>query len=246
MWCKDVRGNKPVSLNSKLLNLKIFFNYLQDSEISKTNPTKKVEYQKTDIIIHVPTDDQIKEILSYFRKMKGRDKTLYSMRDSTIVVTLISSGIRLSELVSLKWLNMDFEHGFMMIFGKARTLQGVPISQKLKYELLEYRIYCEKYFGSLPEYVFTNRKGERTTADAVQNIFKRLNKELGFKDISISCHKFRYYYASVLVKNGVDGFSLMGLLRHKNISTSQRYISLFNCDLSEKNERYNPINNLDI
>lgn len=76
-YCKNERNNKPVTLNSRLLTLKIFFNYLQNSEISKNNPSKKIEYLKTDVVIRIPTDDQIKEILSYFRRMKGRDKTLY-------------------------------------------------------------------------------------------------------------------------------------------------------------------------
>jgi site-specific recombinase XerD len=48
------------------------------------------------------------------------------------------------------------------------------------------------------------------------------------------------------VKNGIDGFTLMGLLRHSDISTSQRYVTLFNSDLSGKNEKFNPLNHLDI
>jgi integrase/recombinase XerD len=247
-YCKNERKNKPVTLNTRLLTLKISFNYLKSVDIisPKENAPKKIEHLKTDDIIAVPTDQQIKDILSYFRRMKGRDKTFYVMRDSLMVVTLISSGLRLSEMISLKWENMDYGNGYMMIFGKARTLQGVPMSIKLKHELLEYRVYCEKHFGTLPEFVFTNQKAEQATPDAVKNVFKRVNQAMGFKDISISAHKFRHYYASVLVKNGIDGFTLMGLLRHSDISTSQRYVTLFNSDLSEKNEKFNPLNHLDI
>lgn len=247
-YCKNERNNKPVTINTRLLTLRIFFNYLESADIitSKENAPNKLEYLKIDDKIVVPTDQQIKEILSYFRRMKGRDKTFWSMRDSMVTITLISTGLRLSEMLSLRWQDMDFENGYMLVFGKARVSQGVPISLKLKQELLEYRIYCEKFFGFLPEYVFTNRKGNQATPDAIKNIFKRVNKAMGFKDISISAHKFRHYYASVLVKNGVDGFTLMGLLRHSDISTSQRYVTLFNSDLSEKNEKYNPLNNIDI
>lgn len=245
-YCKDVRNNKPRTVNSYLLILKIFFNYLEDAELYKSNPTKKMEYLKTDVIVQVPTDDQIRDVLYYFRRMKGRDKSFYVMRNSLIVVTLISTGLRLSEMISIKWENTDFENGYLMIFGKARTLQGVPMSGKLKQELLEYRIYCEKFFGSLPKYVFVNRTGEQMTDDAVKNIFKRVNNAIGFKDISISAHKLRHYYASVLVKNGVDAFSLMGLLRHRNVSTSQKYVTLFSNDLSEKNEKFNPLNRFNI
>lgn len=244
-YCKDVRNNKPVTINSYLLILKIFFNQLEKMDIITPieNPLKKVEYLKTDVIVKVPTDQQIKEVLSYFRKMRGRDKTFYIMRDSMVVVILISTGLRLSEMLSLKWESVDFEHEYMMVFGKARASQGIPMSNKLKQELLEYRIYCEKYFGKIPEYMFTNMTGEQMTPDAVKNLFKRVSKAVG---ANISAHKFRHYYASVLVKNGVDAFSLMGLLRHKDISTSQKYVSLFSGDLSVKNEKYNPLNGLDI
>lgn len=247
-YCKVERNNKPVSLNSKLLILKVFFNYLEKEEIisSKENSASKIKYLKTDVNIAVPTDEQIRQMLKYFRRLKGREKTFYSMRDSMIIIILISTGLRLSEMLSIKWSEIDFEHGYLLIFGKSRVSQGVPISQRLKQELLEYRIYCDKHFKHLPEYVFTNHKGQPSTPDAVKNVFKRLNEVLQFKDISISAHKLMHYYASVLVKNGVDGFTLMGLLRHQNISTSQRYVKLFNGDLSIKNERFNPLNNLEI
>jgi len=204
-YCKEERKNKPVSLNSKLLILKVFFNYLQKEEIIslKENSASKINYLKSDVNIAVPTDEQIRQILRYYRRMNGRDKTIYSMRNSIIVVTLISTGLRLSEMLSIKWSDIDFEHYYMMVFGKSRISQGVPVSQKLRQELLEYKIYCEKHFKRLPEYVFTDHNGNQSTSDAIKNIFKRLNQALGFKDISISAHKFRHYYASVLVNTPV-------------------------------------------
>jgi integrase len=98
----------------------------------------------------------------------------------------------------------------MIIFGKLRVQQGIPIVPKLKTELLEWRIYCERIFGKLPEYVFSNRPGKRLSENAVACVFKRLRAIFNFKDVRCCCHDCRRYYASSLIRNGADAFTVQG------------------------------------
>lgn len=95
IYCQKERGNNPTTINSKLRSIKIFFNYLQEIEIfnEKNNPVHKVNYVRANVKIEVFSDEQIHEMLSYYRKLKTRDKSLYAYRDSTIIITLLGTGI---------------------------------------------------------------------------------------------------------------------------------------------------------
>jgi integrase/recombinase XerD len=71
-----------------------------------------------------------------------------------ICVTLLGLGIRLGEMINLKWADIDFKNGSCFIIGKKRELSSVPIMGKLLKELAEYRIYCEQHFKILGTNVF--------------------------------------------------------------------------------------------
>src|SRR5690606_18353214 len=112
LHCQNEKANNATTKNSKLRVLKSFFNYLVDSEYitEKQNPTKKVNYAKEDIIIPVFQDYHINQMLSYFRKMKGRTKSYYAVRDYTMIIFFISTGARCGEVSNLEWNNVDFEN----------------------------------------------------------------------------------------------------------------------------------------
>ncbi|MFD1676455.1 site-specific integrase [Alicyclobacillus fodiniaquatilis] len=87
IFCQKERSNNAVTLNHKLINLRAFFHYLQkDVELftENNNPIRKISKFKTDVRIEVFTDEHIKLMLGYFRRLKYRDKSFYSYRDSTV------------------------------------------------------------------------------------------------------------------------------------------------------------------
>lgn len=248
MYCKKSRGNKPTSLNHKLSNLKVFFNYLEEIEVMehKNNPARKISSVRTDVRIEVFTDNQIKQMLRYYSRLRYREKTLYSYRDYLIIVFLLGTGCRRGELVNLRWSDVDLQNLHITFFGKKRIQSSIPMTQKLRRELADYRVFCEQHFGKVPEYVFVDRKGEPMTENAVSNMFKRLAKIMNFKNVRVSCHTLRHTFAQKFLLNGGDLFTLQKLLRHSQISQTELYLSLWGTALSEQNQKYNPLNNLDI
>ncbi len=103
-----------------------------------------MKYIKEDVKIEVFTDHQIKQMLSYYRRLKRRDLGFYVFRNYTIIVTLLGTGIRLGELVNLEWKNVGLINRNMIIFGKNRITRNIPIAENLTKELAEYKIYCRK------------------------------------------------------------------------------------------------------
>ncbi|ADL07744.1 integrase family protein [Thermosediminibacter oceani DSM 16646] len=245
--CQNERSNNPVTLNHKIRNLKIFFNYLEEIEIydEKNNPAKPIPYLKEDVKIEVFTDYQIRQMLTYYRRLKTRDKAFWAYRDYTIIVTLLGTGIRLGELVNLQWRHIDFVNQVMTIFGKKRIQRSIPLTEKLVKELAEFKVFCERYFGKLNDYVFVNSKNEPMTADAVKCMFKRLKEIMNFRDVRLSAHTFRHTFAHRFLMNGGDVFSLQKILGHSKIEMTMRYVALWGTALKEQNEKYNPLSKLD-
>lgn len=249
LHCQKERNNNPTTRNSKLHTLKIFFNYLENEELitSKQNPIKKIGYVKEEIKIEVFSDEQIKQMLTYLRRIRERERSYNAYRDYTIIITMLGCGIRLGELCNLKWEDVQFKYNTITVIGKKREQSSIPITDKLVKELAEYRLYCEQEFEQLSDYVFVSkRSNDRLSEQAVKCMFKRLKKALNFKNVRLSAHTFRHSYCHRLLMAGCDTLTLQKLLRHTQLSMTQRYVALWGTALKEQNDKYNPLNNFDI
>jgi len=241
------KGNNPTSINSKLTRIRAFLNYMVECNVIKENPAKKVKKAKTDVKIDVFTDQQIKQMLSYYRRIKQREKSLFAYRDYTLIVTLLGTGLRLQEVVNLKWSDLDFENYMLTVFGKNRKREMIPITEKLVKELLAYQVFLKSYFKHKEvEYVFTNIKGEQMTKNAVQSIFKRLSKIMNFKNVRLSCHTFRHTFCQRCIQSGMSTFAVQKLMRHSSIAVTERYAAMWGNELKEQNDKFNPLNKLEI
>ncbi|SCW57329.1 Site-specific recombinase XerD [Paenibacillus tianmuensis] len=243
---QNENGNNATSSNNKLRVLKNFYNWLQENEIinEKQNVCKKVNYAKEDIVIKPFSDYHIEQMLGYLRRIKQRERTFYAIRDYSIIVFLLGTGVRLGELVNLKWSDMDLKNGSASILGKKRELSSVPLTEKLCKELAEFRVYCEKHFDNIGQYVFPTDRNTQLQAESIKTIFKRLKKIMNFKDVRLSCHTFRSTFAVRCIQNGMDAFTLQRLLRHNDISMTNRYVRMFGTALKTQNEKFNPLNDI--
>ncbi|MFB5191717.1 tyrosine-type recombinase/integrase [Alicyclobacillus fastidiosus] len=249
IFCQKERGNNPVTLNHKLINLRAFFHYLQkEVELftENNNPIRKISKFKTDVRIEVFTDEHIKLMLGYFRRLKYRDKSFYSYRDATIIVTLLGTGARLGELINIRWADVDFKNSTISLFGKKRMAIAIPTAAKLERELAEYKVYIQQRFSDLPEYVFVDSRGRKLTDNAIKNMFKRLKEVMNFRDVRLSSHTFRHTFAHRCLMNGMDVFTLQRLLRHSDMTMTQRYLALWGSALKEQNDKYNPLNSVNL
>ena len=248
IYCQKERGNNPTTINSKLRSIKIFFNYLQEIDLltDKNNPVRKVSYVRSHVKIEVFSDEQISQMLSYYRRLKTRDKSLFSYRDSTIIITLLGTGMRLGELCNLKWSDVDFENKHIILLGKLKNQTSIPMADKLHAEFLEYRLFCQSHYKKLPRFVFVDRKGGGLTPHAVKQIFRRLKLIMNFPNVRCSAYDFRHTFAHRFLMNGGDVFTLQKMLRHSSIAMTQRYLAIWGTALAERANKFNPLNNLDI
>lgn len=191
--CQD-KGDKASTINTKLLRIRAFLNYMVECEVIKSNPAKKVKRQKEDVKIDVFSDDQIRQMLNFYRRVKQREKSYVAYRDYMMIVTILGTGIRRGEIINLQWSDIDFVNKSISVFGKTRRKETIPITDKLSKELAGYQSFCKQYWGNISDYVFVKRDNKQLTENALMLVFQYLQKKMNFKDVSVSAHTFRHTF----------------------------------------------------
>ena len=121
------------------------------------------------------------------------------------------------------------------------------MTDKLKKEFAEYKVFCEQYFSNKElTYVFVDRDNKQLTPNSLKCVFKRLKEQMQFKDVRLSAHTFRHYFCCQMIKSGCDVLTLKNILGHESLTMVNRYYGLFGSALRSLNDKHYPLNNLDI
>lgn len=224
------------SLANYLSSLRAFYNYYLKVGKIKANPCDLVDMPK--LAKKLPTYltiDEVNELLN----IKVNDS--FGARNKAILELLYSSGLRISELVSLEINNIDFDDCIVRVFGKGSKERIVPMND---YAIIALKEYIDNYRPSmlkeeLNNYLFLNNHGKKMTR---QGVFKMIKKECLIKGIkkNISPHTLRHTFATHLLQNGADLRIIQELLGHSDISTTQIYTHITNEKLKQDYKEYHP------
>ena len=140
-------------------------------------------------------------------------KSTPTKKSELIIRLLYSTGIRVSELVSLKKQNIDFNTGRARVTGKGKKMRQILIPPKI---LAELKTFCE----NKEEFVFSDK--EQMSTRNVQKILSRIKKRVNLTK-KLTPHILRHSYATHLLEDGVDIRVIQSLLGHKNLATTQIY-----------------------
>ena len=143
-------------------------------------------------------------------------------RDSAMVELLYSSGLRVSELISLRLGDINFEAGFLRVTGKGGKERVVPVGKRA---LKKVKRYMEEIRPSIlkkkkSDYLFVSARGRPLTRQRFFQALKALGHALG---ISLSPHTLRHSFATHMLEGGADLRSLQKMLGHSDIATTQIY-----------------------
>ncbi|MGA4718985.1 tyrosine-type recombinase/integrase [Fictibacillus nanhaiensis] len=243
-FCLEENNNRPRTINSKLKSLRAFARWLHEEQITNEMFTKGVKTMKQDDSPKMVKDSDIQQALRHLRRIKRREDSFNARRNYTLLLHLIGTGMRLSEVERLNWDDIDFKDYLITINqSKSRKSQSVPLSETLATELLEWRLYLENHFGQVPIPVFVTRKNTRLTKNGIQLFFKRIKKTLGI-ETHFSAHTMRNVYIKSLLKNGANLREVQLLARHSKIEVTRQYIGYFAHELKETMDKANPLRGL--
>lgn len=165
-------------------------------------------------------------------------------RNKAIIETLYSCGLRVSELVNLKFSQLYFDEGFIKVIGKGNKERLVPVSPSVKKEIQIYNDSFRRHQKIQPgneSIVFLNRRGAQLTRVMIFTIIKRLAEQLGMKK-SISPHTFRHSFATHMLEGGANLRAIQEMLGHESITTTEIYTHLDQSFLREAIISFHPRN----
>ena len=222
-----------------LCGVRSCFKYLVISGILKDDPSERLE---------APTvGEHLPEVLSteeIDRMEAAIDLSKWEgQRNKAIIELLFSCGLRVSELVNLKFNDIFERDKFLRIIGKGDKERLVPISESALHEIKLW-LYDRNLMKIKPgeqDYVFLNRRGAHLTRTMILIMIKRTAEEAGITK-TVSPHTLRHSFATELLKGGADLRAIQEMLGHENIKTTQIYTHIDITTLREEILTHHPRN----
>jgi site-specific recombinase XerD len=232
------RTLSPESVASYARAIKTFFSFLEREELINNNPVRKVKLPKTPKKnMPVFSEKELQRLLAQPDK-----KSNEGYRDYVVMLTLLDTGIRVSELCNLKVSDVDLSNGYLRVMGKGAKERYVPIGAKLTKALLKYQLMhrpegCDNFF--------ITRDGHSLVKKRVQDFIKSYGEKAGIRT-RCSPHTFRSSSAVLYLRNGGDPFTLQKKLGHSSLTMTRRYSVLADSDVKAQHLKYGVVDKLGV
>ncbi len=225
------KGNKPITINKRIGILQTMLKRLNELNIIDIPSFKYTKIKETKVKIEPVKKEDIKLILKHIDEMK--------LSHQLMIYLLIGTGIRRNELVNIKTANINFiNKSIYLDFTKSGKGRYCYFNDKIESLILK---LIEQNKCTNNPYLFA--KGDsHIDKQSVSSMLLKLKRDLNI-DV-LSSHKIRHYYATELLKNGADIYSVKELLGHSDLEMTQRYLDFTNEEIKKNNFKFNPLNNL--
>jgi len=235
------RGLDSRSVARHLVTVRSFFKFLVVDGIVRNDPTTNLESPK------------IRQTLPSFLSVKEIEKLLalpdlntpLGLRDRALLDVLYSCGLRVTELVSLRSDNVDFELGCVRCIGKGDKERLVPIGRKALESVVTYMkearpaLLRSRRRAKLTNAIFLNRQGGQLGRVGIWKILAAYGRALGLRK-KLTPHKLRHSFATHLLDRGADLRSVQMMLGHADIATTQIYTHVMEDRLKSVYKAHHP------
>ena len=223
--CKQLSGTcSNITIDNIRRFLNTFFQFLEDEEYIQRSPMKKIKKIKTIKTLKKPFSAEEIELL----KMSCKNKL-----EILIVEILLSTGVRVSELVNIKIDDINFDENEIKILGKGNKERIVFFNASTKARILDY--LKDKKVKN--EFLFTKSLSPYTKLgpDRIEVIVRNLGKKSGIE--KVHPHRFRRTFASTAAKRGMPIEEIQKILGHCSLATTQIYVIVDNEDVKRSHKR---------
>jgi len=226
------------TINKAYSVVRCFCKWMVNEELIDTAPTDRIKPPKVDNgLPEALTREEIRKIFNYL-------DIVGSFRDKLIFEFFLDTGCRVAEVANLKLDDIHITEGWAKVKGKGRKEGIVPLGKKLCFDL---NLYILKYRRAPDDemalFVSSMAPYKALTRDGISSMVKRVHKSVGIKG-KYGPHKLRHTMATQFIANGGDIAILRRILRHTNITVTQRYINLVQNDVQDAHRQHSPLDNL--
>jgi integrase/recombinase XerD len=219
---------KPKSIKRKIASIKAFYSYLEFEEIIEINPFNKVDIKLREPQF-LPKTISIHTLQIFLTTMYQHKKLVTTeyqkiilFRDIAVIELLFATGIRISELCSLKPSDIDLETQNVLIYGKGSKERMIQIGSKDVINALKEYHEIFKYEIENCGFYFVNRLNQKLSEQSVRYMIKKYS-DIAAINQHITPHMFRHSFATLLLEEDVDIRYIQKMLGHSSITTTQIY-----------------------
>ena len=228
---------KTSTLNRKISAIKKFYLWMDREKHISTNPSSRIKGLKfSQKLAFVLTENQLANLFSI-----PNTETSNGLRDRTILELMYASGLRVSELVGLKYTDCLLSEKAILVSGKGRKERVVPFGDEAVF-------WIEKYLSSSrpkllknksSDFFFVGKGGGRLSRQFIWKLVRKLGAQIGLENYCTP-HTFRHTFATHLLNNGADLRAIQLLLGHADISTTQIYTKIALDNLKQIYAKHHP------
>jgi integrase/recombinase XerD len=240
---KNGKTLAPVSVATHIRRVKTFFDWCYKEELIDKNPATRLESPKVDEeVIETFTVDQIEQMMGSFDL-----STVQGFRDYVIILLMLDTGVRRSEVATLKV--EDVHDSSILVFGKGRKERQIGLHPEISKLVWKYiQKYRNPKSADEPALFLgagRGNAGKPITPSGVHWVMERLKVATGIDDVRLSSHTFRHTFACVYLDEGGDLFSLSREMGHTDVKTTERYLKNFTSKNANKHHTsHSPINRI--
>lgn len=225
------------SVSRNISTLRTFYRFLKTRRLIQKTPTELLETPRLPRRLPgVLSETEVEKLLA-----QPDPATPKGLRDRAMLEILYATGLRVSELISLKTRNLNLEAGFLRTMGKGSKERIVPIGDKASLAMRDYltaaRPRCLKSRNSA--HLFLNLRGHAMTRQGFWKLIKQYGRKAGI-DKPITPHSLRHSFASHLLAGGADLRAVQVMLGHADIATTQIYTHVTGNRLRSLHRKHHP------
>ena len=229
-------GLSPRSTARLISSIKSFYNFLVLDGMIRKNPAVNLSSPKT--WLSLPKFLTVKEVESLLGQPD--EENVRGIRDKALLELLYATGLRVSELITLRTKDVNLEDGFLLCVGKGGKERIVPVGDSAVKAIRRYlEEGRDKFLKESSEYLFLSQRGNAFTRQGFWKLLKEYAKKAGLVQ-KISPHVLRHSFATHLLERGADLRSVQLMLGHSQITTTQVYTHVSRKRLRLVYDKYHP------
>ena len=227
------RGLSPYTVQGQARTLKTFFRFAQEEGYLETNIASRLKVPRApQRIIQTFSEEQLRQLLAAAR----------SARDKAILGLFIDTGIRITELASLRTQDVNLDRGRIKVQGKGAKERFVFFGNRCRRLLWRYINTGRPNVSS--DRLFINNHGQPLKARGILEMMRRCGKRAGINGVRCSPHTLRHTFARNFLLNGGDLLTLQRILGHSSLEVVKLYVNLGTKDLLAQQWKYSPMDAL--
>lgn len=214
----EMEGRAPRTIRRKLTTVRGYLTFLQEKGVLFKNYARDLDLpEEEEENVRVLSLEEISAVLA-----APDTSDWMGIRDKALLELLYGSGLKVSQIISLRVKNVDLQVSCVIIEGKNKEERMIPFGERARKSLLRYLSVMRKRFSGPDQILFINREGGAISRQSVWKIVRQYAKAAGVRG-SVSPELLRTSLAVHLLEYGADLESVKDILGHSTTSATRRY-----------------------